>query len=43
MVIRDIRYFENRIALMQGNGKENANIIKKCERQIRKLKKQESK
>ena len=36
-MIRDQRHFENRIELMKGRGKENANIIKKCERQIRKL------
>ena len=37
---RDIRYYENRIQLMANNGKENGNIIKKCERKIRALKKE---
>ena len=39
-MIRDIRYFENRIDLMKGRNRENANIIKKCQRQIRKLKRE---
>ena len=28
-------YFENRIALLQGRNRENANIIKKLQRQLR--------
>lgn len=36
-MIRDINHFTNRIELMKGRNKENANVIKKCERQIRKL------
>ena len=39
-MIRDVQYFENRINIMKNNGKENANIIKKCERQIRKIQRQ---
>lgn len=43
-MIRDIRYYENRINLMEGRaGRENGNIIKKCKRKIHNLKKQESK
>lgn len=43
-MIRDIRYYENRIALMEGRaGRENGNIIKKCKRRIRNLQKQEGK
>lgn len=36
-MIRDIRYYQNRIDLMKGRNRENANIIKKCERKIRNL------
>jgi hypothetical protein len=36
-MVRNIRYFQNRIDLMKGRNRENANIIKKCQRQIRKL------
>lgn len=33
-----ITRLENRIALMKGRaGRENGNVIKKCERQLRKL------
>ena len=43
-MIRDIRYYENRIMLMEGRaGRENGNTIKKCQRKIRNLKKQEGK
>lgn len=35
-----IVHLENRIELMKGRaGRENANIIKKCERQLRNLRK----
>ena len=41
---RSIKYYENRIALMEGRaGRENGNIIKKCIRRIRNLQKQENK
>ena len=40
---RDIRYYQNRIALMQGRaGRENGNIIKKLKRKIYNLQKQET-
>ena len=42
-MIRNILHFQNRIELMKGRGRENANIIKKCERQLRKLEKNKSK
>ena len=40
---RDILYYQNRIELMQGRGRENGNIVKKCKRKIAKLKAKESK
>ena len=43
-MIRDIRYYQNRIALMEGRtSRENGNIIKKLKRKIRNLQKQEDK
>lgn len=43
-MIRDIQYYQNRIALMEGRaGRENSNIIKKCKRRIKNLRKQASK
>lgn len=43
-MVRDIRYYENRISLMEGRaGRENGNIIKKLKRKIRNLQKQEGK
>ena len=39
-MIRNVQYFQNRIDLMKGRNRENANIINKCERQIRKLQKE---
>lgn len=43
-MIRDIRYYENRIELMEGRaGRENGNIIKKCKRKIRQIEKQNKK
>ena len=38
-MVRNILHFQNRIDLMKGRCRENANIIKKCERQLRKLEK----
>ena len=38
-MIRDKRYFENRINLLINNGKENARIIKKLQRKLRALEK----
>ena len=34
---RNKLYFENRIALLQGRTRENANIIKKLQRQLRRI------
>lgn len=42
-MIRDILHLKNRIELMKGRGRENANIIKKCERQIRTAQKKDNK
>lgn len=43
-MIRDIRYYQNRIELLEGRtGRENGNIIKKLQRKIRNLQKQENK
>ena len=39
-MIRDVRYYENRIELMKGRVRENNNIIKKFERKIRQLKRE---
>lgn len=37
---RDVRYYENRIKLMEGRtGKDNGNIVKKLKRKIRNLQK----
>ena len=36
---RDKLYFESRINLLKTRSRDNGNIIKKCERQIRKLEK----
>lgn len=39
---RDIKYYQNRIVLMEGRaGRDNSNIIKKCKRRIKNLQKQE--
>ena len=35
---RDELHYRNRIELMKGRNRENANIIRKCERKLRKLK-----
>jgi hypothetical protein len=37
-MIRDAQYFENRIALLSGRDRDNSNIIKKLQRQLRKAK-----
>ena len=37
-MIRDELHYRNRIELMKGRGRENANIIRKCERKIKQLK-----
>ncbi len=43
-MIKDIRYYQNRINLLESRtGRENQNIVKKLKRNIRKLQKQESK
>ena len=43
-MIRDIQHYQNRIDLMEGRaGRDNGNIVRKCKRKIRLLKKQESK
>ena len=40
-MVRDILHLQNRIELMKGRtGRENNNIIKKCERQIRNIDKE---
>ena len=39
MVIRDKLYYENRIHKLINNGKENASIVKKLQRQLRALEK----
>lgn len=41
--IKSVLYYETRINNLKNNGKENANIIKKLERQMRAAKKLESK
>lgn len=39
-MIRDIRYYQNRISLMEGRaGNDNGNIVKKLKRKIRNLQK----
>lgn len=41
-MIRDIRYYQNRINLLKGRtGRDNGNIVRKLERKIRNLQKQE--
>ena len=41
---RDVLHYQNRIELMEGRtGRENGNIIRKCKRKIRNIKKQETK
>lgn len=40
MVIRDKRYFENRIQLLINRGKDNGRIVKKLMRQLRNLEKE---
>ena len=35
---RNVQYFENRIALLTGRDRDNGNIIKKLQRQLRKAK-----
>lgn len=43
-MVRDIRYYQNRIELLEGRtGRENGNIVKKLKRKIRNLQKQENK
>ena len=43
-MIRDIRYYENRIELMEGRaGRDNGNIIKKCKRKICQIEKRNKK
>ena len=37
---RDRLYFENRISLLSNSGRENGRIIKKLQRRLRKLAKQ---
>lgn len=40
-MIRNIRYYQNRISLMKGRaGNDNGNIVKKLKRKIRNLQKQ---
>lgn len=42
--MRDIRYYQNRIALLEArSGCENGNIIKKLKRKIRSLQKKDVK
>ena len=36
-MIRDELYYQNRIELMKSRRKDNANIIRKCERRIKQL------
>ena len=40
MVIRDKLYYQNRINLLLNNGKENGNIVKKLQRKLRNLERQ---
>ena len=40
MVIRDARYYQNRINLLVNRDKENGNIVKKLQRKLRNLEKQ---
>ena len=40
MVIRDARYYQNRINLLVNRDKDNGNIVKKLQRRLRKLAKQ---
>ena len=41
--IKSVLYYETRINNLKNNGKENVNIVKKLERQMRAAKKLESK
>ena len=40
MVIRDKRYYENRIQLLTNRGKDNGRIIKKLMRKLRNIEKE---
>ena len=40
MVVRDKLYYQNRINLLVNRDKDNGNIIKKLQRRLRKLAKQ---
>ncbi len=40
-MVRDVLHLQNRIELMKGRGRENANIIKKCERQLKHARKEQ--
>ena len=42
-MIRDIRYYQNRITLLEArSGRENGNIVRKLKRKIRSLQKKET-
>lgn len=37
MIIRDRRYYENRISLLESRETHNSNIVRKLKRKLRKL------
>lgn len=41
MVIRDKRYYENRIQLLTNRGRDNGRIVKKLMRKLRNIEKEE--